>query len=230
MGFAVLRRKDPPRAIRALLVAEVLLFVGGMMTYLWLRLGMDLDVQWYDPVVYALAGAFPIGMNLLHGDRPADSGIRLDNLKDSAKEVAIATAIMAGLALLTGWLSDGFHWKSWGHFGSRVGRYALWGPIQQYMLQAFGLRRFRQAQLPPVAAVVLAAGVFGFLHAPNWPLVALTTASGFVWCTLFLRRPNLLTLGLAHGLLAVLVYYVLPADWLHNLAVGGVYVRGMAGR
>jgi membrane protease YdiL (CAAX protease family) len=202
-----------------------------MTTYLWLRFLWHKGFLWFDPLVYGFLGVFPIAMNLLHGDRPPDSGLRVDNLTSSAKEVGLATGAMAAAAVLTGLVVGGWHWKSWGHLLSRVARYAGWGLVQQYFLQAFALRRLRQALVPTPAAVIAAATVFGLLHAPNWPLVALTSAAGVVWCALFVRRPNLITLAVAHGALAVLIYYVLPEHWLHKLAVGGIYLReiGRAG-
>ncbi|MFP4105484.1 MAG: type II CAAX prenyl endopeptidase Rce1 family protein [Phycisphaerae bacterium] len=225
---ASLQSDHPPLAVRIMLVAEVFFFVGVMTTYLCVLLPSNNTIRWFDPVFYVFALAFPIGMNILHGDWLPDSGIRLDNIKPSAIEVGLATAAMAAGLMIVGWAVDGWHWRDWDHLSSRIGRYAAWGPIQQYMLQAFGLRRFKQARLSDNMAVVAAAGVFGFLHAPNWPLVGITFGAGLVWCRLFLRHPNLLTIGLAHGILAILIYYVLPEAWLHRLAVGGMYWEAVA--
>lgn len=188
----------------------------------------DTNIRWFDPIFYVFALAFPIGMNLLHGDRPKDSGLRLDNLAPAARDTLLVTLLLAGGLVLAGLCLDSLHWRSWRNFWSRLGRYLLWGPLQQYMLQAFALRRLRQAQLPTPLAVVVAATAFGLLHAPNWLLVGLTTGAGLAWCTLFLRRPNLIPLGLAHAALAMMVYYTLPEQWHRNLAVGGMYLRELA--
>jgi membrane protease YdiL (CAAX protease family) len=108
---------------------------------------------------------------------------------------------------------------------SAWGEYAAWALAQQYLLQAFVLRRFRQAGLPQTRACAMAAGLFSLLHAPNWLLVGLTAGMGTLWCRLFLRRPNILTLGLSHVTLSLLVYYAWPVSWLGNLTIGPMYLR-----
>jgi len=210
----------PAVVVRVLLVAEVVSYVAAVSAYLLLALPAGEAAGW--PAVLAAAGAlaFPIAMNLLHGDRPADSGLRVDNLGASARQVLPITAALLAGVLAVGAAAGGFHWLGWRHFGDHAGLYLAWGPVQQYLLQAFGLRRLRQAGLPAPAAVVLAAGLFAWLHAPNWPLVGLTAGAGAIWCVLFLRRPNLITLGLAHAVLAVAVYYAWPQAWLSGLAIG----------
>ncbi len=206
-----------------LLIVEVVFYVSAVSSYAFFALPTK-TVAWYDVAFFIFAAAFPIAMNLLHGDRPADSGLRLDNLGVSAREVALATAAMAAGIVLVGLLTDGFHWTNWKHFRSRAVVYLLWGPLQQYLLQAFALRRLRQASLPAPLAVVAAAGLFALVHAPNWPLVALAAGGGVVWCVLFLRHANLITLGLAHAAMAILLYHAFPESWLHRLTIGGEYL------
>ncbi len=227
MELLDLRSLRPKPLVRVMLVAEVVLFVAGMLGYIWLLMPhKGADVRWYQPAVAVLLAAVPIALNLLHGDRPADSGIRLDNLAASAKEVAIATAILATVAVALALVWDGWRWKGWPRLAELSGLYLGWGLAQQYLLQAFALRRFMQAGLPAAAAVVLAAGLFGLLHAPNWLLVAVTTGAGLVWCRLFLRRPNILTLGLSHAALAVLLYHVWYVP-ICRLMIGPMYLEKM---
>ncbi len=223
-----LRSKSPSPAVRVLLVAEVLVFVGSLAAYLWLALSNGGAVRVLHVVFYIYAGAFPIAMNLLHGDRPADSGIRLDTLKDSAREVGVATAVMVAVLLIAAWIGDAYHWQGWKHFGERAALYVAWGPIQHYWLQAFSVRRMLQARVPAPVAVAVGAAIFGALHAPNWVLVGFTTAAGVTWCILFLRHPNLLTIGVSHGLLALLMYYALPMSWHAGMGVGPMYLKRLA--
>jgi len=207
-----------------MLIAEVVLYVAAMAAFLRYALPVK-QVRWYVIAFGIFAAAFPIAMNLLHGDRPADSGLRFDNLAASAKLTAGSLIVMVTMVVITGFIMNSWHWMSWKHLSERSATYLPWGPAQQYLLQAFALRRLRQAGLGSVAAVIFAAGIFAFLHMPNWPLVALTFAGGLVWCSLFLRKPNIIILGLAHGILAVLIYYALPEEWLQRLTVGGDYLR-----
>jgi membrane protease YdiL (CAAX protease family) len=225
MTLASLRSSAPPPAVRFLLVAEVILYIGAVTAYVMLAAPASAkSIEWHHVVVFLTIGSIPICLNVLHGDRAADSGLRIDNLAISAREVLVATVVMGAGVAITGWLVHGFHWRGWGRLLELSGGYLVWGVAQQYVLQSFALRRLRQARLPPVVAGAVAACAFGALHAPNWPLVALTAAAGMTWCLLFIRQPNILTLGVAHGLLAVLLYHALPQEWLQGLTVGRVYL------
>jgi hypothetical protein len=225
MDRNALQADRPAPRVRCLLVAEVLLFLGVMAVYMNVGLPSGDPIRVVDVAAYVFAGAFPIAMNLLHGDRPADSGLRVDNLLGSLKEVGAATAAMAAGVLIVAAAVRGFHWDTPGDVALHFGGYLGWGLVQQYWMQAFALRRFRQAGVPRKAVVPLAAALFGLVHAPNWPLVALTGGAALAWCSLFVRKPNLFTLALSHAVLAVLVRYSLPDAWLHRLAVGGMYVQ-----
>jgi hypothetical protein len=225
-----LDRSDPqPYWLKVLLVGEVLAFCAGMSLYLWHFLPEE-GVHALDVVAWLLAIGFPIGLNLLHGDRPGDSGIRIDTIAEASWRAALATGILAGGLLAGGLALGSIDWPRPGRLLERLGLYVLWGLLQQYWLQAFALRRLLQAKLPVAGAVLLAAGVFSLLHAPNWPLVGLTFGAGLVWCGIFLKAPNLLALGVSHALLAVLTYVCLPRDWLGRLTVGAMYLREMSGQ
>ena len=43
----------------------------------------------------------------------------------------------------------------------------------------------------------------------NAPLTGLTFVGGLVWSALFVRHPNVLALGISHGILATLAYPLL---------------------
>ncbi len=62
--------------------------------------------------------------------------------------------------------------------------------------------------------------LFASLHYPNMALVLVTLVGGYAWCRLFERHPNLITLAVSHGWLAVLLRAFWPAEWLHNLRIG----------
>jgi membrane protease YdiL (CAAX protease family) len=224
--FASFRSARPALWVRLMLVAEVLIVTGGMAMYLLFLLPLHKqDTRWYHVVIpLVLMAVGPISLNLLHGDRPADSGIRLDTLAGSAREVGLATlAMAAGLTALALWMG-GFTWKSWPRLAEMGGGYLAWGLMQQYLLQAFVLRRLLQSGLPKWPAVAAAAALFGLMHAPNWGLVAASAGGAVVWCHLFLRRPNLLTLGASHAALAVLLYHAFNHQ-LMALTVGRMYIH-----
>ncbi len=217
------------RWLSIFLVGEVVVYALAMTAYLvWALPGESLGMG--DIVFLVIVSVAPVALNLLHGDRPADSGFRLDNLPRSARQVGIAAAAMATPLVVGGLLAGTFHWRGWDHFGDRAVLYLAWGPIQQYVLQAFWVRRLRQAGLGVWTTVVLAAGLFSLVHVPNPVLMALTFVAGLVWCRLFLITPNLITLGLAHGVLATLAYYALPLEVTARMTVGGIFLEETAGR
>ena len=210
------------------MVMEVLIFTAVLLGCIWLAPRKGEAIRWHHVALWALAAGLPVGLNLLHGDRPRDSGIRVDNLAASAREVAIATVVMAGGVLAVGIAAGEFYGRHWTRIIRRGGEFIGVAVIQQYFLQAFVLRRLRQALLPAPAAVAAAAVLFGLVHAPNWVLVGLTAAAGVVWCVLFLRCANILTLSLSHGLLALLVYCAWPRTWHLGMVIGPSFVRRAA--
>jgi hypothetical protein len=179
-------------------------------------------IRWWHIAAGAGIGIVPIALNLARGDGAREAGIRLDTLRSSGPPAIAATATMAALALLIGALGGGLRPIPASRLVSLCVTYAGWGLAQQYVLQAFVLRRVRLAGLSDASAILVAAVIFGLIHAPNWWLVAATTAAAVVWCRLFVRCPNLLTLAVSHGVLAVVLYYAWP--WTAGLTVGPGYL------
>ena len=203
-----------------MLLAEVGLFVAVVMGIIWLHPARGESLQWYNIVLWAAAVVLPVGANLLHGDSPRDIGLRLDALGPSAREACIATAVLAAIVGAASLAGGGGHFEPWPRFASRSGEILAVAMVQQYVLQAFMLRRLRQAGLPPAAAVTAAATLFAAIHAPNLVLMAATATAAVVWCSLFLRHANLYVLGLSHGALSLWLYYAWPKAWHLGLAVG----------
>jgi len=214
------RSPRPPPAVRAILLAEVAAFVAVVTGVIWLNPAPGQAVQWYNVVLWVLAVLLAAGGNLLHGDRPRDSGLRVDNLGVSAREACIVTGILAAAVAVAGAATWQWHYVRWAQLARRAGEILAVAAVQQYVLQAFMLRRLRQAGLAPVLAVAVAAVLFGALHAPNIVLVGVTVLAATVWCTLFLRHANLLVLSASHGLLAVWLYCAWPKAWHLGMAVG----------
>jgi len=81
-------------------------------------------------------------------------------------------------------------------------------------------RRLRELlggeRLPIVAAGVL----FGVFHLPDPFLTAVTVALGELACWLYEREPNLLALGIWHGLTSFMLFHWLPTWLKTDLIVG----------
>jgi hypothetical protein len=99
--------------------------------------------------------------------------------------------------------------------------YCLWGLFQQYILNGYFVNRFVDF-LPghPHAIPLLAAAFFSLAHLPNWFLMVVTAAGGYVCARIYLRYHNLYFLGMAHGVIGFLLYLVVPDTISHHMYVG----------
>jgi len=222
------RSPHPPRAVRAMLLLEVAGFVAVVMGIVWLHPARGEALQWYNVVLWALAGVVAVGGNLLHGDRLRDSGLRVDNLGVSAREACIVTGLLAAAVAVGAIVGGRWHIEPWPRLAARSGEILAVAVVQQYVLQAFMLRRLRQGGLTPLWAVIVASVLFGAVHTPNHVLVAVTTLGAIAWCTLFLRHANLLVLSASHALLSLWLYYAWPKAWHLGLAIGPKALERMA--
>lgn len=213
------RRGSSPLA----LIAEIVLVAGLFAAAIWWIIPPRPSlIRWWHVAAGVVIGLVPIALNLARGDGAHHAGFRTDTLRGSVRRTAAATAVMAVVALIVGVLGGGPRPIPPARVVSLCLTYAGWGLAQQYLLQAFMLRRFRLALASETAAVALTACVFAALHAPNWSLVAATGIAAVVWCRLFLRHGNLIPLAVSHGVLAVVLYYAWP--WTAGLTVGPGYL------
>ncbi len=207
----------PPDLRRRLRVLEPLLFASLAMSYIWLIQPIRND--WLRVPFLIVVVLIPLLSNYLHQDRLADMGLRLDNLPASAREVGVFTLIascsVVGLAFSAG-ESPELPFSSLVDFLI----YPFWGLLQHYAMQSFVHRRFRESLGSPNAAIIASAVLFAIMHWPNKLLTIFTLLGGLAWCKLFSRHPNLLTLAISHGILAVLLYHLCPEDWVNNLRIG----------
>ncbi len=175
---------------------------------------VPLSAAWLLPTI-----AIPFLSTAVHKDTPRAIGLRLDTLPRSAVEVGIATLVGFGLVLgLSAASGHGFRLS--GRFFERAATYPFWGLVQEYALQAFVFRRLLESWGRPGWAALGASALFAALHLPNPVLSIATLGGGYVWCRLYHRHPNLLTLAVSHGWLAVLIQTALPGAWHHGLRVG----------
>ncbi|MHC5051225.1 MAG: hypothetical protein ACYTGK_11525 [Planctomycetota bacterium] len=211
MSLAALRSSQPTPNIRLLLLAEAVLYVAALTAYVYLALpsGEDRTLQF---LFVPLLVAFPFVMNLIHNESRKQSGLRLDNLRASAREVALVLLAAVTVVGVVGLIAGTWQAPDARRFFKKLFLYAAWGPFQQYVLCAFIYNRLRQALYTDNGAAFCAAALFGLVH-----------------CHLFRRHANILTLGLAHAVLAIVIYYAWPPEWHHGMTIGGIYLHRMAG-
>jgi len=211
---------------RALAAWEIATVVASVMIAEW--------------VVFALAGdgalalAFPVTtvlafMLLSHRARRESArelGWRLDNFRQALRLLAPPLVVVAALLVALGWYTSSLDFTRWKGGTSIFGVAALsllWGPLQQYALQGFINRRAQAVWGRGWTSVLVVAVIFAALHLPNPWLTFATFAGGLLWAYVYQRAPNLIALGLSHGLMTWVLVSSVPPAALHNLRVGFKY-------
>ena len=191
-------------------------------------------------VVFALAGdgargllfpvatvfAFMFFSHRARGESAREVGWRLDNFGRAARLLAAPMLAVAAVLVGAGWYTSSLDFLRWKGGTSIFGLPVLsllWGPLQQYALQGFINRRAQAVWGRGWASVLVVAAVFAALHLPNPWLVVATFAGGLLWAYVYQRAPNLIALGLSHGLMTWVLVSSVPPAALHNLRVGFKY-------
>ncbi len=104
--------------------------------------------------------------------------------------------------------------------------YPLWGLVQQFLVVVLLAGNLHDSLGVTVGgAVRTAAVVFSAVHLPSIPLVVVTFAMALVTTTTWFRDRNLYPLGVFHGWIATLAYYlVLGEDPWVQFVVRGLWV------
>lgn len=147
-------------------------------------------------------------------------GFRLDNLAQAAVPAgALFVVVAAGLAIFgaaSGTLRAPLH------LPLLLLVYTLWGVIQQLLLMGIvvgNMSRVGVFRQRPWLVVLIAAFLFGCVHAYDPLLAASTSVLGLALVPLYLKYGNLWPLAVLHGWLGALFYlWVLNRDlWAENL-------------
>ena len=89
-----------------------------------------------------------------------------------------------------------------------LGLYPLYGIAQQFALQALITRNLRDC-VPRLPLRVLTASIlFSLAHFPTWWLMALTFIAGLAFTWIFEKHRNLWAIGIIHGILGSVAYYL----------------------
>lgn len=175
----------------------------------------------------ALAFVFMFLSHRLRGESLRDVGWRFDNFFAAARLLTLILAAPALLLIIYGWLNSNLDLARWRGGQTIFGMPALgilWGLLQQYALQGFINRRAQVVYGRGRASVLLVALLFALLHLPNPWLALATFAGGLVWAYVYQKTPNLLALGVSHGVMTWVLISSLPPAALHNLRVGFKYL------
>ena len=197
---------------RKFAILEPLAIFGLIMGSIWiLRAGR--------PILWAATLGLMVASHWLRGESAGMLGFGTQNFRRLVREFA-PPGLLLGLLLVAGGILLGTI-RPVGLEGALVAlaAYLPWGLLQQYMLNGYFLNRF-DALIPRRAAVMLTAALFCGAHAPNWFLMGVTLAGGYVSALVYRQHRNLYFLGLAHAIAGFLVFLVVPDSISHHLRVG----------
>lgn len=156
-----------------------------------------------------------------------DIGFRSDTFGATLRLLLPAALIAVALIVTAALVLGEIRMPSLSSGAQRTAQFLVLGIAQQYVLVGFFFRRLERVAGASLAPV-LTALVFALLHLPNVFLMAVTFVGGVVACLVYRRSPNVWANGLAHGLLAALLYFALPRSITGGLRVGIEYVALLA--
>ena len=196
---------------------EPFLMFGLITAYIW-------KLRAIHPSLWIVIPALMFLSHIVHHETPRALGFRLHGLGSRLKQLAPVLALITAALLSAGAL---FHTlRPIGFRGILLALlpYLPWGLAQQYVLNGYFLNRF-DAVLSARAAGLLAALLFCAAHAPNPFLMAVTLPLGWCATLLYRRTHNLYLLGIAHAVIGLLLFLVIPDSVSHHLRVGPSWFR-----
>lgn len=209
-------------------LVEIALILTPVLTIMWLTPLIVPDKAARDEVDEVLSLAtflIAVGLNWHRREGLAEIGLRLDNFLDAGRGLLWFTLAGGLMMLAIGWASDSLSLGQ--RFANHLTILPFWGLLQHYGIQSVINRRWQKILGRGPSSVWLTAATFSALHLPNPTLAVTTLIAGRVWSSVFQRHPNLLAIGLSHGLLSALLANSFPAILLPNMKVGWGYWRGL---
>lgn len=198
--------------IRKFAIVEPLAVFAFIMAYIW-------DLRYRHPLSWLAIVALILLSHTLRGERAAKLGFRSENLGRCVRDYA-PTLAFCGLALLgLGVVCQTTRPITLDQCLAAWLAYLPWGLLQQYVLNGYFLNRFSRV-VSQRAAPAIAAVLFAGVHSPNWFLMAIALAAGYVCAHIYQRYRNLYFLGIAHGTLGFLLFLAVPDSISRHLIVG----------
>ncbi|MBL8168569.1 MAG: CPBP family intramembrane metalloprotease [Acidobacteria bacterium] len=214
------------RAVSGLEVASV--SASALLTT-WALLPLQPWPRWLAAIPALLAVGLMLHSHHARGESWRALGFTTEHLGRALRLVAGPTVLACMLFAALGWWAGSFHQTS--HFWTNLLVLPAWALLQQYVLQGFIYRRVRFVLMPSQAspeqqrrrshlAVLVTAGIFALLHAPNVTLMLLTLLGALIWSWVYERAPNLFALALSHAVISLLLMTALPSWLLESMSVG----------
>jgi len=196
--------EDTPAPCYLELFAIVAAGAGHILTELFLSPSL---ARIYNGAVVVGFLAYLIWRVVRHQQILREWGMRRDNFNSALRAQLMfglpAAAVIWGFAWWIGSASPPVTF--WVSFSL----YPLWGIAQQFAVQNLIARNLKRAVTRPVALALVTAVLFSVSHFPNVQLMALVLIAGFGFTLIYLRHPNIWAVGIVHGALGALAYYLI---------------------
>jgi hypothetical protein len=147
-------------------------------------------------------------------------GLSFSNVKDTLKIVAIPGLIILLALIIYGIFTIHFTWN----ILFVLITYPIWGLVQQFLMMSLfagNLKDYNGKKINTSFIVIITSVLFSIVHYPSLPLILVTFAMAIFYSIVFLLKRNIIPLGIFHGVLGGMFYYVvLQRDaWLEFIAV-----------
>ena len=190
--------------------------VSSVLIYIWTIEGRAPRSVVFIPGT--LVVALTIGYNLRRGEWGFSWTALGPGLRAALAMTLPLALLILGIGAAIGTLHDRRDFL--GHLGGLF----VWGGAQQWVLQTVVLRE-AQRTTSRWTGIVVAALLFGAVHAPNPFLAPVTAGAALMWCWLYDRYPNIIPLALSHALGTLAILYAFDETITGRLRIGMSYLR-----
>lgn len=179
------------------------IFTGGIF-YVIFRKYLAFNA-WFILPLFVLLVIYVI-LESKYGDRNFKYfGVRTDNLLESTKlNLIVLGPILLGLSVYA-WI---YGINNPLHFFYAILLYPIWGLIQQFIFQGMFLSACKKIGMG-YFSIILAAFVYCMVHHPSVFMMKMTAIGGLLFSFIFYFRPNIIPIGIFHGVFGAFLYYVL---------------------
>jgi hypothetical protein len=196
-------------------------FVLIMLYIWWVRL--------YYPWAAVAVLALVVGTHFAHGESARWLGFGWKTFRAAFRAVMPWVAAIPLVLLASGLAFGTVRKTTLGRALLGILAYAVWGLFQQYLLNGYFVNRLAEFQGRPRGQWVpfAAAALFSLAHTPNWFLMPVTFAGGYISTRIYLRYRSLYVLALAHGIVGFFLFLVVPDSISAHFLIGPRYVIRM---
>jgi hypothetical protein len=183
---------------------EIALLLIGIISYLIIEF-TGVQKRWLVFPIFAVFTIYIIYSVHVKRETVKDYGLRFDNILPAIPPSLAFTLFGIALLLIISHYCGANIWQMEVCLFSMI-LYSFYGIIQQSLFQGILHRRLLFLMPGRILPILVTTILFTAVHLGNSSLVYLTLISGFFWSLLYQKWPNVITIGISHGLLASIAY------------------------